>query len=171
MKDNMVIFIFHGDHTASTRTQLQTAIAVERGRGVEITTLDGDKLAPRDLESALFTNNLFTPTALVIENLLSRLRSRDKDHCLELLSSYTGDKNLYLWEKKEITKLTINKLPKTVKIALAKTPTVLFTLLDNLIPHNSARALDLLHQTVTGTEEIVVFTLIARQISSLIQVI
>lgn len=163
--------LFHGDHTASSRTQLQSALANERARGAEILTLEGDKITPQDLESAILTNNLFTPTVIVIENLLSRLRSQSKDRCLEILTSAPSDKTIYLWEKKEVTKLTLNKLPKTTKISLSKTPTTLFALLDSLVPGNSARALELLHQTMLVSEEIVIFTLVSRQISSLIQIV
>lgn len=166
-----MIFVYHGDHPAGSRTQLQSALAAERARGAEILTLEGDKITPQDLESAILTNNLFTPVVIVIENLLSRLRSRDKDRCLEILASAPSDKAIYLWEKKEITKLTLNKLPKTTKISLSKAPTTLFALLDGLVPGNSARALELLHQTMLASEEIVVFTLVARQISSLIQIV
>ncbi len=170
MKDNMAIIVFHGDNPAASRTQLQTALAVERSRGSELLSLEGDKISPPDLENALLTDNLFTPTALVIENLLTRLRSRDKDRCLALLTNYAGPKNIYLWEKKETTKLTLNKFPKATKITLAKTPTALFALLESLRPGSATQSLSLLHQVVAVTEDIVAFTMVARQISQLLQV-
>lgn len=159
--------IFHGDNTALSRKLLQDAIAKERQLGRQIQTLEGDKLTPRDLDSTLATANLFSQETLVIENLLSRLRSKDKDACLELLAKYSGDKNVLLWDKKEVTKANLSKLP-SVRVSLSKAPTALFSLLESLGPGSAKRSLALLHEVVASTEDIVVFTMIARQISSLI---
>lgn len=159
--------IFHGDNTALSRKLLQDAIAKERQLGRQIQTLEGDKLTPRDLDSTLATANLFSVESLVIEGLLSRAKSRDKDACLELLAKYSGDKNVLLWDKKEVTKANLSKLPSS-RVSLSKAPTALFSLLESLGPGSAKRSLALLHEVVTSTEDIVVFTMIARQISSLI---
>lgn len=166
----MSIYIYHGTSLAHSRQQLASALDAAKQAGQSVITLAGDKLLPQDLEANLGSSSLFGDSVVVIENLLSRLRSHDKDHCLRLLAEYSGSKNIYLWDKKEVTKAVLAKLPGA-KVSLAKTPTVLFSLLDNLYPHNSVRALNLLHQVVPTTEDIVVFSLIARQISSLIQIV
>ncbi len=162
-----MLYIFHGEGTALSRTALQTALAQDRAVGHEIRTLEGDKLLARDLESALATASLFSQETLVIENLLSRLRSKEKDACIALLASYTGDKNVLLWDKKEITKPNLSKLTGA-KISLSKAPTALFTLLESIEPGNAKAALDLLHDVIKSTEDIIVFTMLARQISYLI---
>jgi DNA polymerase III delta subunit len=162
-----MIYIFHGEGTGTSRKLLRDAIEKDKTAGHEIRTLEGDKISPRDLESMLSTESLFSVETLVIENLLSRLRSKDKDACIELLSKYTGDKNILLWDKKEITKPNLTKLSKA-KISNSKAPTALFTLMESLEPGNAKQARDLLHQTVRDTEDIIAFTMIARQISYLI---
>ncbi len=164
-----MINIFHGDGTAMSRKLLQDALEGDRTLGHEIRILEGDKLAPRDLETALATASLFSTETIVIENLLSRLRSKDKDACLDLLVSYTGDKNIYLWDKKEVTKPNLAKLPKA-KVSLSKAPTSLFALMESLTPGNPSTSLKLLHETVAGTEDIIAFTMIARQIGYLIMI-
>ena len=104
-----MIYIFHGEGTGTSRKLLQEAITKDRQAGREIQTLAGDKLAPRDLESILSTGNLFALESLVIENLVGRLRSKDKDACIQLLATYEGDKNIFLWDKREVTKPNMAK--------------------------------------------------------------
>lgn len=164
-----MIQIFHGDGTAISRKLLRDAIEKDKLAGHEIHVLEGDKLSPRDLESTLSTESLFSVETIVIENLLSRLRSKDKDSCINLLASYAGSKNILLWDKKEITKPNLTKLAGA-KISNSKAPTALFTLMDSLEPGNAQHSLDLLHQTVSDTEDIIAFTMIARQISYLIMI-
>lgn len=165
----MTTYIFHGEGTGASRKLLQDALALDREAGREIRTLEGDKLAPRDLESSLGTSSLFSTESIVIENLLSRLRSKDKDACLDLLAQYSGDKNIYLWDKKEVTKPNLTKLGKA-KVSRSAAPTSLFALLESLYPGNAESSLKLLHETVQGSEDIIAFTMIARQISYLIMI-
>lgn len=162
-----MIQIFHGDNNALSRKLLQDALMRDKAQGYELRNLDGFTLAPKDLESELLTASLFAPESLVIERLLSRLRSKDKDACLSLLAKYQGTKNIYLWDKKELTKAGLAKLP-SAKVTLSKAPTELFTMLENLVPGNAKQCLDLLHQVLKSSQDIVAFTMIARQISYLI---
>lgn len=164
-----MLYIFHGEGTALSRTALQEALSRDKAAGHEIRTLEGDKLLSRDLDTALATASLFSQESLVIENLLSRLRSKEKDACLALLANYTGDKNIYLWDKKEITKPNLSKLPKA-KVSLSKAPTALFTFLESIEPGNAEVALKLLHDVIQSTEDIIVFTMLSRQLSYLITI-
>lgn len=164
-----MLYIFHGEGSGTSRKLLREAIEKDKSLGHEIRTLGGDKLLAKDLESTLSTSSLFSTESIIIENLLSRLRSKEKDACIDLLGKYEGDKNIYLWDKKEITKPNLSKLSKA-KVSNSKAPTALFTLMDSLEPGNAKQALDLLHQTVVDTEDIVAFTMIARQVSYLIMI-
>ena len=162
-----MIYIFHGDGSGTSRKLLADAVAKDNANGHEIRTLEGDKLAPRDLESVLSTASLFSVESIVIENLLSRLRSKDKDACIELVSMYKDDKNIYLWDKKEVTPANLKKFT-TAKISNSKAPTEMFSLLESIEPGNAKNSLELLHKLVTETEDIIVFTMVARQIGYLI---
>jgi DNA polymerase III delta subunit len=164
----MSILVFHGDNSKDSRDLLQKAIAQEREAGREINALAGDKLLAKDLSSTLATANLFSQETIVIENLLSRLKSKEKDRCLETLAAYEGDKNIILWDKKAATKLTINKLGKTAKVSESKAPQLLFTFLDAVVPGNTKKALSLLQSLATSTDEILIFTMLARHIANLI---
>ena len=163
-----MLLVFHGDSNKDSRNLLQQNVQKDKEVGREINFLDGEKLPPRDLESTLGTANLFAPETLVIEGLLGRLRSKDKDACIELLAHYTGDKNIFLWEKKSITKLALGKLGKNVKVSESKAPTALFTFCESIEPGNVKQALTLLHEAARSTEDIVIATMLARQVSYLI---
>lgn len=160
----MTILLFHGDNQVESRRGLKNTPVIG-----ELRELDGTKLLPKDLETILGTNNLFSSETLLIENLFSRLKSKDKDSCIALLASYSGDKQILIWEKKELTKATLSKLPKSWKISLSKLPSILFTFLDALYPSNAKNALSLLHDLVSsGQEPIIIHTMISRHISNLI---
>jgi len=163
-----MIQLFHGDGTAASRRLLQDAIAKEKSSGAEIRFIEGDKLAPRDLESTLATASLFGTETLVIEGLMGRLRSKDKDICIDILAKYTGSKNILMWDKKSLTKIAIGKLGKDVKATESKAPTALFSFMESIEPGNAEQALSLMHEVISGTEDIIVFTMLARQISYLI---
>ena len=165
----MTLTIFHGDSSHDSRRLLNQELDRERSLGRETITLDGDKIMPRDLGTCLQTESLFNPLVLVIENLLSRLRSRDKDACLKLIAEYQGIKNIYLWDKKEVTKPNLTKLPQA-KVFLSKIPTQLFALLESLSPGQAKPCLTLLHEVIKSSEDIIVFTMIARQVSYLLQI-
>jgi DNA polymerase III delta subunit len=163
-----MLYLFHGDSTKDSRVLLISALEKEKAAGHEIRTFDGEKITPRDLESTLNTASLFSQESLVIENLLSRLRSKDKDACLVLIKSYVGNKNIFLWEKKEITKAHLANLPTTAKVSNSRAPMLLFNWLETVYPGNLQNCLTLLHQVTAVTEDILVFTMLARQISYLI---
>lgn len=164
-----MLYIFHGDASGASRKLLADVVAKDKANGDEIRTLEGDKLAPRDLESVLSTASLFSVESIVIENLLSRLRSKDKDACIDLVSTYKGDKNIYLWDKKEATPANLKKFVGA-KISNSKAPTEMFSFLESIAPGNAKNSLSLLHKLVLETEDIIVFTMIARQITYLIMI-
>lgn len=164
----MTIYVFHGDDLRSSRLLLSQAVTRERAEGREIRVLAGDKILAKDLSEALGTENLFAPETIIIENLLGRLRSKEKDLCLTLISSYRGKKNILLWEKKSVTKLALAKLGKNAKVTESKAPQLLFTFLDSFAPGNAKQALKLLHRLAASTEDILIFTLLARRIGDLL---
>lgn len=164
----MTTLVFHGDNTVASRALLQQAISHDKDRGYDINQLDGTKLLAKDLSSALGTANLFATESLVIENLLSRLRSKEKDACLSLIAAYSSDKNLLLWDKKTVTKAVLTKLGSSAKVSESKAPQILFTFLDSIIPGNTKRSLSLLHELARSTDDILIFTMLSRQIANLL---
>lgn len=162
-----MLYLFHGDDQAASRQNLSLLLKSLQAKGLELHHLDGARLTPPELELALGTTNLFTPEALVIENLFSRVKSRDQTSCLQLLSAYSGEKHLVLWDKKELTKTQLKVFPRAA-VKLSKTPVIIWQFLDSLSPASRARSLDLLHRTAKEADEGFIFIMLARRVSDLI---
>lgn len=164
----MTKFLFYGDNQAGSRNDLLSAAAKEKAAGREIQTLDGLKISPKDLETALASASLFSQTSLVIENLGSRPLSGDKKKAIALVAEYSGEKNILLWEKKELTKTQVSAFGKGVIAKSSKTPAVIFTFLDSLKPGNTRGALTLLHETAKSAEEGFIFIMMSRHMADLL---
>jgi len=163
----MAIYLFHGDNLAQSRQLLNEFLTKEKAQGNSPKYLDGLRLTPAELEIALITDNLFTTETLVIENLFSRPRSKALADCLALICAYQGKKTLVIWDKKELTKATLKKLPQ-LKATLSKTPAIIFDLLDSLKPGSAKLSLSLLHQTAAQAEEGFIFIMLVRRVADLI---
>jgi DNA polymerase III delta subunit len=163
------ISLYHGDDTTQSRRALQEELQKLRDMGYTIQTLDGQSATYANLESELLTETLFGQSALVIENMLSRTRGKDRDRCIELILSYTGAKPLLLWEKKEVTKAQLAKFPKTARLTLAKAPARLFQFLDRLAPREYHAFSHLYEEVKTTVPDLLAFTMLARHLALLIQ--
>ncbi|TXH01315.1 MAG: hypothetical protein E6P95_02020 [Candidatus Moraniibacteriota bacterium] len=160
-----MIFLYHGDDNAASRNNLFE----QKKKHENIRELNGDKLLPKNLESILGTESLFGNETLLIENLFSRLRSKDKDACVQLLINYNGNRDILIWEKKSLTKLTTNKIPKSWVIKESKPPALLFNFLDTIVPGNHQQVTKILASLRKSTDDGLIFIMLARHISSLIQ--
>lgn len=161
-----MIYLFHGDDSKSSRNNLFEL----KKKHTDIREINGDKLLPKDLESTLGTESLFGNETILIENLFSRLRSKDKDNCIELLKNYKGARDILIWEKKALTKLTTNKLPKDWVVKESKPPALLFNFLDAMSPGNLKIATNILTNLRRTVDDGFIFIMLSRHISTLIQV-
>lgn len=160
--------LFHGDDSAGSRSGLFQALEKEKASGRDIQVVDGLKVSPKDLESYLASANLFSSTAIVLENLGSRPLSKDKKAALALIAGYRGDKNILLWEKKELTKSQINAFGKDVIAKSSKIPAAIFQFLDAVRPGNVRETLKLLTKTAVSAETGFIFVMLCRHVSDLI---
>lgn len=160
-----MIYLFHGDDPAASRNNLFTL----KQKQIDIRELNGEKITPKDLETILGTENLFGEEALLIENLFSRPRSKDKDSCIELLKNYNGSRTIICWDKKALTKATTAKFPKTWKVVESKPPALLFAFLDSFKPGNYQQARQLLSDLRANSEDGLIFVMLSRHVISLIQ--
>lgn len=161
-----MIYLFHGDDQSASRNNLHEI----KKKYLDIRELNGEKITPMDLESTLGTESLFGNETILIENLFSRLRSKDKEACIDLLKNYQGARDILIWEKKALTKVTTAKLHKDWVIKESKPPALLFNFLDSMTPHNAELALKLYHELLTMNHEPgFIFIMLSRHISTLIQ--
>ena len=139
-----------------------------RTKGYDIRVLVGETLTRAELESTLQTVNLFNPELIVIDNLLSRLKSKEKSACLELLTSVTIYKPLILWDKRELTPGTIKPLLGLGKVQIFKESSSLFPFVDSIKPGNAERSLSLFHAALKNNDIFLMFGMIVRRITDLI---
>lgn len=163
----MSILVFHGDQPKTSREAFNRHLLKLRAEGFELRYLEGAALTVPELESSLAQSNLFVKEALVIDNLLSRPKSRELTACLKLLSRYRGPKPLVFWDKKTLTKTTLNFLPQP-KLEHFKEPALIFRLLDTLTPDSSSTSLKLLKQTAQVSDEGFIFIMLARRLGDLL---
>ncbi len=166
----MKLFIFHGDNQTQSRQALISQLENLKRNQIQLKWLDGLQITKPDLEIELTTQNLFQTEAIIIENLLTRPRSQTKTQCLKLLNNYHGSKDVYLWDKKTVSQTTLKQLQNQKPIVnLFKFPSYLFKFLDSFQPHNQTQALKLFHQTLTLTNEQLIFVMLTRRLAQLIQ--
>lgn len=163
-----MIYVFHGDDQAKSRTLMRSQADADIAAGHDLRIVIAEKIKPHELSDILSTSSLFSTETLILEGLLSRAKSKDKDSCLTLLKEYVGDKNIILWDKKEVAKTTTSKLPTTWKISLSKPPAILFNFLDSLYPGNIKNTQSLLHSLRQSADEVFIFIMLTRHITSLI---
>lgn len=164
----MTTYVFHGDDQANSRKLMRAQADIDIAAGHEIRVVAADKIKPHELADIISTSSLFSTETLIIEGLLSRAKSKDKDSCISLLKDYAGDKNIILWDKKEVAKTTTSKLPSTWKFSLSKPPAILFNFLDSLYPGNIKNIQSLLTTLRPTVDEVFIFIMLTRHITSLL---
>ena len=160
--------VLHGENQKESRSNYIGARLKEKKLGNSIYELDGTKISLAELESVLKTQNLFGGSALFIENLLSRPLSLEKKKLLSLLKDYPGPKNIYLWEKKAVTKTAVKSLGDGVGDLNSRLPQEIFIFLDSLRYTNKKSALIALNKLEGKVEEGFLFIMLSRHLASLL---
>lgn len=131
--------------------------------------MDGQKIVLNDLIQATTSNSLFAESrTVVIENLFSRLKSKEQDTILTWLKDYSGDAHLILWEKKSIGKVLQRNLPLKITVKEFKPPMLVFKLVEALTPTEKPAALKLLAEVLATEAPEFLFTMIVRQVRLMI---
>ncbi len=164
-----MIYLLHGENQVLSRQQLVNLINQAKTQGKELVELDGLKIDLNQVLQALESASLFSQEKfIVIENLLSRQPSKEKEKIISYFKKQATDLTIVFWEKKEISGTTTRWLPKTWQIKAFKTPAVIFQLLDNLKPQNTTQILSLLHACLEKGSAEIVFYMLSRRIRELI---
>lgn len=159
-----MIIIFHGDNYVASRQALNQSLPNQ-----PLERFNASKLKASDLTQALESNSLFkTSKVFVIEHLLTLTKSKLKDQLIDIVVN-NQEKTIYLWEKKTITSAVKKKLPKA-NIKEFKTAKIVFKFLDFFKPGSSKTLIKLFHQSLAKDPIELVFYLLCRRISQLIQV-
>lgn len=164
-----MIYLFHGDNQVASRKKLTDLVAQAKREKKEVIGLNGLKVNLTQVLSALESSSLFGQEKLVvIENLFSRLKSKEKGEIINYLKNQPIKVDLIFWEGKIIPGTTTRWLPKNWQIQEFKTPVVIFKFLESLRPGNTNQMLNNLHQSIEKNNPEMVFYMLVRQIRLLI---
>ena len=162
------MILIHGDNTVGSRNFLnQKKRDVEKQGYTEFLLLEGKKIHLGEVKLALETQSLFgNQKYIIIENLLSRPKSKDKTEIEDYLK-LENFSNCLLWESKKMTPAQIKKFSGG-EVQEFKSSSQTFQFLDSL---GSGEHLSstLLHEALELESEGSLFFMWARQIRILLQ--
>lgn len=150
-----MITIFHGDNYVLSRQALNQSLTQTPER------FAAKGLTEETLTQALESNPMFKDDKIfVIENLLTSPRSQLKEKLIKIILNNDGQ-NIFLWEKKALSPTLKKQFAKTT-VKEFKLPASLFNFLDDLTLTN-------FHQALMNNPAELIFYLLHRRISQLIQ--
>ncbi len=161
-----MIKILCGENIVESRKALNIAVQKVRDNGTDVTVFGGNKLSLGEVKNALQSDSLLGGNRLVvIEGLLSGLKSTEKTKITVYLKEGKFDNDLVLWEGKEIK--AVGLFPKA-EILVFKINQVLFRFLESLKPGNTREMLGLLEDLKKQEEPEMIFYMLIRQFHFLI---
>lgn len=157
-----MITLLHGDDIVSSRNKLLEEKSSNKNE--EVRTIDGAKIAPKDLFEMLSAQTLFAiPQTFVIENLLSGSKSKAKDENITIAIKAGETHSIILWEKNEIGKANLTKYFSKAKVYAFAHPRLLFTFLDSIGRYDTHQLLSTFHQLTKQTDAEMVYAMLVRQ--------
>ncbi len=165
--------ILHGENTLQSRNALSKLLAQAQQAQTRIIRLDAKRLEPKSLDEELGSTNLFGESILVlIEELHSLPTSQRKTQLIKrlgtLASSDDPSLQIILWEKRQLTPTMLKQFSgaQNQEFKLTK---YLFNWLDGVNGKYQFNR-PLFTQAIDQDGEMMVFTMLIRQIRLLIQV-
>jgi DNA polymerase III delta subunit len=155
----------HGENIVQSRKRLTEVLDKVRDNGLETVVLDGSRISLSEVRSALESGSLFGKTKLVVvENLLTSQKSKEKERIIEYLNKGKFDNDLIIWEPKEIKSASLLQAQKEV---FRLTP-LIFRFLGTLAPRNTKESLRLLTELKQTEEPEMILYMLIRQFRFLI---
>jgi len=163
------MLIIHGEDTVTSYNKLTQAIDLFKSKGLEVAIKDAVEIDPTSLRQETQTTNLFGDSkCLVIKNLLSGNKARQRDILIDILLKSSGA-DVILFEAKKISDLALKPF-SAAKVESYNINPVIFKFLDLIRPGNSKSLLAGWNRLmVLNHEKEYVFTMLVRQIRLLIQ--
>lgn len=162
------VLILHGDNPVVSRNRLVAVLNQAKTQEKDIVRLTAKGLTLEQLQQALRQESLFhTSSLVIIEELHSLPRSKQKDQLIETVAAAEGE--IVLWENKTLTPTQLKKFPKA-KVELSKLSKSVFAWADALgtqLP--LPKQLHLLESALEQDEAELCFAMLIRQIRLLIQ--
>lgn len=158
-----MITIIHGDDIVSSRNFF---LDLKKSSDNPI-TVDEKNLNFTTILQLLKGSGLFDEQKdIFMEELLSSKKNiTDSEKIIDLIKN-SKDRNIYFWEKNELTKTNLSAFP-SANVKLFKVPQNLFYFLDNIKPNNKDNVINF-HKTLDSTDADAVFYMMLRQFRLLI---
>lgn len=157
-----MIVLIHGDDTVSSRVKLQEEKVLHKDENIQF--LDGTKITSTQLHEVFSSLSLFTlGKTVIIENLIGGPKSKAKDQSLSILSTYSQNHSIILWEKSEVTKTILTKYFTKSKVYLYTYPKILFSFLDSIGRRSPGEILQMFHELLRHTDAEMVYSMLVRQ--------
>jgi DNA polymerase III delta subunit len=166
-----MITVLHGESQSQSRDKLNKIIdQFKLDSSGEVIRLDAKKITETDLVEALEPGSLFGGDRLiVIENLFSLPRSKTKTKYLEMISLSGQGVKIVIWNKKTATATDLKKFSSALVLEF-KAPKAVWGFLDSISPKENKKILTYLHQAAEQEATELIFYLLHRRLSQLIEV-
>lgn len=163
-----MITLLHGENIVASRQALTQITQKAQQEGLEVAVFERKKIDLSQIRPALESGSLLGKNRLVIlENLISSPKGKDKKKILEYLSKGQFDNDLVLWEERQL-KGQEEKEFSRAKIQLFRLDPVIFRFLESIKPGNSKPTLELLQELKRKEEAEMIFYMLIRQFRFLI---
>lgn len=161
-----MIYVILGDDVSGSREKFQSMRKDYQSKNYEIIDINENSLI--DLEKWQWNaQNLFAQDKVFfIQNILAKKKNRE---LLKNLDTQKSKTDIVVWEE-ELWERDVKYALPGAKILNIKLPQNVFTLLDNLFPGKKTLACSLLPKICENTEELVLFSMIAKRIKELVLV-
>lgn len=161
-----MITIIHGDDITASRK-----FFTDKKGASSSPIIDGEKLTLLDIKQQGATGGLFEKAEpLFVENFLTNAKpGKVLDEISSCLKSNSKDIDIFLWEKKELTKKQLSLLGNAT-VETFKIPQNTFGFLDGIKPAQGKRNVELFHNALVTVSEDLLFFMIIRQFRLLLGV-
>lgn len=164
-----LITLLHGGNQILSRQKLNDLTLEAQNNKKEIIKLDGFQINLNILIQSIASESLFgLQKILIIENLFSRINSKDKGEIISYLKKEELNGDIIFWEKKEISGTLTRWLPKQWQIKNFKLSPAIFKLLDNLKPNSNQIILENYHLCIKQESPELIFFMFTRRLRELI---
>ncbi|HUW24752.1 MAG TPA: hypothetical protein VMW04_03965 [Patescibacteria group bacterium] len=160
------IFVYSGEDIVSSRKAFLEHLERLKGNDFEVVRLNGKDVSEESLELLSAPTSLFgQKRVLVIEGLLSRQKSKEKDKIIQIVSLL--DCSIVFWEGKDFSKAEQAKY-SGFAFKNFKLPAMMFRFLETITPGGGSSALAFFRQTIPTVDINFLFLMLVRQIRLLI---
>lgn len=155
-----MIVIIHGDDIVSSRSYLLE----QKEKDKNAVALHGNLLTISFLAQNLEGSSLFSETkVIIIEDFFARAKKMGNiKEIIDFLNKHQKFADIFFWEGRELSKRELSLFPSALP-RLFKLPKALFAFLDNLLPDNAKKSIQLFHKTLETSAIELIFFMLQRQ--------